>query len=178
MRGHTRQPAMRARLLLLPCSALAALACAHTPQGPLPGASDSWRENTARPPAAKSEAPTWSRYAELRSGPPLNAQPFPTQGHRPALEVDIVVSAEARASYTNLVTDSALPDGALVAELAHDASNPNAHAWIMTKRAGEWSYLELDAGGRVLEEGRLVRCEGCHALAPADHLFGLPRAAP
>ena len=175
MRRLARQPAMRARFLLLLYSTLAVLGCAPPPQGPLPGASDAWRENT---PPTKTPAPpprTWARFDEVRSWPPLDAQPFQTQGHQPTLDVDVAVSETARATYTSLVTDSVLPDGALLAELAHDLRQPTSRAWLMTKQKGEWSYLELDGQGHVLDEGRLARCEGCHALAPADHVFGLPR---
>jgi hypothetical protein len=158
------------------CLALLHLACARPAEGPLPGASDAWRQKQPRTAAKpEPEAPVWSSQAEVRSWPPLNEQPFLSRGHLPAVEVDVVASAASRDAYLALVTDSVLPQGTLIAERAHDLAAANAHQLVMQKRADGWSYLDLDARGRVLAEGRLARCEGCHALAPADHAFGLPR---
>jgi hypothetical protein len=47
----------------------------------------------------------------------------------------------------------------------------------MRKAGGSWSFFELDAHGGVLASGPLSLCAGCHAQAPADYVFGLPREA-
>jgi hypothetical protein len=45
----------------------------------------------------------------------------------------------------------------------------------MRKAGGSWAYFELDAQGGVVSSGALTLCAGCHAEAPADGVFGLPR---
>ena len=82
------------------------------------------------------------------------------------------VNALARPAYTALVTDSVFPDGSVLAELAHGTSG---QGYVMRKSAGTWSYFELDSRGALLASGALPLCSGCHAQAPADCVFGLPR---
>jgi hypothetical protein len=82
------------------------------------------------------------------------------------------VNDVARSAYTALVTDSVFPDGSVLAQLAHGALG---NGYVMRKSAGAWSYFELDAQGTLLASGALLLCAGCHAQAPADHVFGLPR---
>ena len=78
----------------------------------------------------------------------------------------------ARPAYTALVTDTVFPDGSVLAELAHGTSG---QGYVMRKSAGTWSYFELDSRGALLASGALPLCSGCHAQAPADCVFGLPR---
>ncbi len=105
--------------------------------------------------------------------PSVNAAPFTARGHRPEQQVDVRVNDLARADYAALVTDTVFPDGSLLAELSHNASGTG---YVMRKSAGIWSYFELDAQGVVLASGALALCAGCHVQAPADGVFGLPRA--
>ena len=159
-------------LILAPLS----LACTHAPEGPLAGASDAWQKNSETHPAPPAQAPAvWREYAELAKWPPINSAPFASRGHVLGAQVNVVVNAANGTAYQALVADSVLPEGALLGELPSDASAPGARAFAMQKRTDGWSYLELDGQGHILAEGHLARCEGCHALAPSDHLFGLPR---
>lgn len=86
---------------------------------------------------------------------------------------DVRVNDAASSSYRALVTDTVFPDGAVLVELARTGTG---HGYAMRKMSGNWSYFELDAQGAVLASGSLTLCAGCHAQAPADHVFGLPRA--
>ena len=99
--------------------------------------------------------------------------PFNSRGHQPEQQVDIRVNDVARANYVALVTDTVFPDGSLLAELSHSGSG---NSYIMRKIAGVWSYLELDPTGAVLASGAPPLCAACHAQAPADFVFGLPRS--
>ena len=49
------------------------------------------------------------------------------------------------------------------------------NGFVMRKDAGHWSYFELDSRGALLFSGEPPLCVGCHAQAPADRVFGLPR---
>jgi len=103
---------------------------------------------------------------------PVTSAPFTTRGHLPAASVDVRANDTARAHYISLVADTVFPDGAMLAELSRNAAD---NGYVMRKDAGVWSYFELDAGGTVLASGALPLCVGCHAQAPSDHIFGLPR---
>ena len=156
-----------------------AIACAETTQGPLAGASDAWQsapEPTPPTPTASAAGPTphaaWAGYADVLHLPAVTSAPFTSQGHQPAQQVDVRVNDVARATYSALVTDSVFPDGSVLAELAHGAAG---NGYVMRKSAGVWSYFELDPQGTLLAGGALPLCAGCHAQAPADQVFGLPR---
>jgi len=151
------------------------VACAETAQGPLAGASDAWAsapEPTSASSARASTPPTeWEGYAELLRLPLATSAPFTSRGHLPAQPVDVRVNDVARATYAALVADTVFPDGSVLAELSRSHSN----GYVMRKSAGVWSYFELDAQGTLLAGGALPLCVGCHAQAPSDHVFGLPR---
>ena len=153
----------------------ACVACTPVERGPFAGASDSWKN--AAPPAASSAAPppvAWASYAEAQSWPPANSAPFPSRGHEPAQQVDVRANELARPSYAALVTDTVFPDGSVLLEQAHSSST-SGFSYAMRKEAGQWGFFQLDAHGGVLASGTLTLCAGCHAQAPADHVFGLPR---
>jgi hypothetical protein len=87
------------------------------------------------------------------------------------------VSPNARDAYAALVTDTKLPDTALIA-LFHQ-SRDGAQAgdiFVMEKRGQSWRFLALDASGTPA--GSTAACGRCHAAGVADSLFGLPRAQP
>jgi hypothetical protein len=105
--------------------------------------------------------------------PSVTAQAFTSRGHLPQQSVDVRANDVARAQYAALVTDTVFPDGSVLAELARGASG---QGFVMRKEAGQWSYFELDSRGALLAGGALAWCAGCHAQAPSDHVFGLPRA--
>ena len=86
--------------------------------------------------------------------------------------MDVRVSPESRATYSALVADSVFPEGSVLTELSHAG---DGRGYGMRKAAGNWSFFELDANGGVTASGALALCAGCHAQAPADGAFGLPR---
>lgn len=116
----------------------------------------------------------WDVYLEALRWPVTNGEPFTSHGHQPEQLVDVRVNDAARPAYLSLVTDSAFPDGAVLVEVSR-VLTPNSRSFAMRKVGGQWSYFQLDAGGGLLESGNLSLCAGCHAQAPADHVFGLPR---
>ena len=128
-----------------------------------------------------TEAPRerWSRFGELQGLSPASETPFPTRGHlvKPSYAV-VRVSAEARASYLSLVTDSVLPERSLVAMFHQSADGAQkGPIYVMEKQASEWSFLALDPEGHPTVENLAV-CTLCHRGGVADHLFGLPRSLP
>lgn len=158
------------------CWALCVVCAQCTPveRGPVAGASDSWKN--AGPRAVSSATPepaVWQRYAEAQGWPAANSAPFPSRGHQPEQQVDVRVNDVARSSYVALVTDTVFPEGSLLFEQAH---GHEGLGYAMHKAGGRWSFIQLDARGAVLASGALAVCAGCHAQAPADQVFGLPRA--
>jgi hypothetical protein len=155
-----------------------ASACASPPLGSLAGASDAWSKI---PEASAPRAPAivtnrvWESYADAQHWPAANREPFTARGHQPEQLVDVRSNDTARSAYETLVTDTVFPDGSILAEVPHSPLG-TGNGFAMRKNAGAWRYFQLDGSGRVLASGALALCEGCHAQAPADHVFGLPRA--
>ena len=154
------------------------IACAEAAHGPLAGASDAWASAPEPTSASTSNAPNtpnaqWDGYTDVLRLPLVTSAPFTSRGHLPAQPVDVRANEAARAPYAALVSDSVFPDGSVLAELPHNASS---NGYLMRKSAGVWSYSELDSRGTLLASGALPLCAGCHAQAPADHVYGLPRA--
>jgi hypothetical protein len=129
--------------------------------------------------AAHEEAPRerWSRFDEIKSYEPVNATPFSTRGHlvKPSHAV-VRVSPEAREQYLGLVTDSVLPDGAVIA-MFHQSRDgaTGGPVYVMEKKASAWTFVALDPDGAVTSENLNV-CALCHRGGVADQLFGLPRS--
>ena len=166
---------MRAACALLYSLALAlSVACAETAQAPFAGASDAWSSapEPTSPPLAEASQLAWEGYAEVLRMPNVTSQPFTSRGHVPQQSVDVRANDVARTHYATLVTDTLFPDGSVLAELAHGATG---NGFVMRKDAGHWSYFELDSRGASLVNGALAWCASCHAQAPSDHVFGLPR---
>lgn len=161
---------------------LLSLGCAESAQsGPFAGASDAWEQETRHEPRPSADAPTvpgsasQDLYTAMQHWPAANAAPFVSQGHEPEQLVDVRVNDLARPLYAVLVADTRFPDGAALAELPRDGRGPT---YLMRKSAGTWSYSQLDPRGRVLAQGAaLPWCARCHAQAPGDQVFGLPRLA-
>jgi hypothetical protein len=151
------------------------VACSRPAQGPLPGASDAWAKPSEAQRPLAPPPPTWDAYASVKQWSAVNTAPFTSRGHQPERQVDVRVSPESRATYTELVADSVFPDGSVLAELSHSG---DGRGYGMRKVGGSWSFFELDAQGGVLASGALALCAGCHAQAPADSVFGLPREVP
>ena len=74
-----------------------------------------------------------------------------------------------------LVVDTVFPNGSVLLQQAHPGRTGGL-GYAMVKEDGHWSYIQLNAKGAVLESGALAFCAGCHAQAPADYVFGLPRS--
>jgi hypothetical protein len=148
--------------------------CTATERGPFAGASDSWNNAGARAASSPTQLSVlWQPYAEAQGWPTANGAPFNSRGHEPEQQVDVRVNEVARSSYAALVTDTVFPEGSLLLEQAH---RHDGLGYAMHKRGGQWSFIQLDARGAVLASGALAVCAGCHAQAPADQVFGLPRA--
>jgi hypothetical protein len=90
--------------------------------------------------------------------------------------MEIRVSPDSREAYRALRPGVTLPDGTVVAALHRDVDSTRpGPVYVMEKQNGSWSFQVLGADGRPAEHGPLTLCARCHAEAPADMLFGLPR---
>jgi len=149
-------------------------ACAPAARSPLAGASDAWKKSADTKQTSAPAAPAWESYAEVKQWPALNAAPFISHGHQPEQSVDVHVNPESRELYQALVPDSVFPDGSVLAELPR---GPDGRGYGMRKVDGAWRFFELNGDGGLISSGALSLCAGCHAQAPADGVFGLPRPA-
>lgn len=162
---------LRAATVPLVWSACAVLACAGNPP---PEVADDPADTHAAAPRRAS--PRWSRFDEVAAWPAINPAPLPSNGHGTANTlVSIRVSADVADSYRGLRPGLVLPTGTIVAAFHTDAKTGSpGPVFVMERQADRWKYSALDADGRATEHG-LSLCERCHAEAPTNGLFGLPR---
>jgi len=85
------------------------------------------------------------------------------------------VSPDARERYAALLPVTTLPEGAVVTAFhQHVDTGKPGPIYVMEKRPSAWFFQALDADGRPVEH-TVELCQRCHAEAPADSLFGLPK---
>ena len=127
--------------------------------------------------ASSSAKPTWSHLKALDGFEKANARRFPSAGHFfGRYDADIVVSDGALAAYRAIGPGRSLPVGTIVAKVHRVAGAEDAGPILaMEKLTGGWSYVDMDEQGRVLRQGRLAPCIGCHEqVSSQDELFGVP----
>ncbi len=150
---------------------LAGCGSAHAPHAP---------ERAKAPASAKSVDPPrqpWPEFAEVSAWPVLNTSVFRSRGHlvRPEF-VDVRISAEARAAYVALVTDTVLPDSTTVALFFTDEPRRRpGPIFVMQKVSKSWRFFATDERGGIVPQQDPGACARCHRGATADSLFGLPR---
>jgi hypothetical protein len=167
--------ALRARPVV---AVLGLAACAVSPE-----AATRARSNTPRTPTTEKAvegAHVWPAFAAFRTWPPLVSEPFPSRGHDPPRWLsDPRVAPGSTEVYRAAVPGTRFPAGFTVGVLHIERDSGAEHSlFAMEKRSdGRWDYVVADRSGVIRERGRLALCERCHAEAPSDGLFGLPRLA-
>ena len=172
-------PVVRVRRTLLATvlAALGFVSACRTPQPEL-----QLNQPFGTPPVASASASStpkalWSHLEAMRGFEKANRRRFSSAGHFfGRYDADIVVSDDALVAYRAIGPGRSLPIGAIVAKVHHVAGAEDAGPILaMEKHETGWAYLDLDAEGRVLREGRLDPCLGCHVqVAAQDELFGVP----
>jgi hypothetical protein len=163
-----------ATAILLCSSFVAATACsARQPREPAPAPQP-------RPTAAVEKPPAkpWSRYAEVAAWPPVDTEPFPSQGHGAhRYLIDVRVSPDGVDAYRALLPSTRFPPGTITAAFHKDATTGKpGPIYVMEKREDGWRYAVYGPDGSAVEHGLLELCERCHAESRSDSLFGLPHA--
>lgn len=127
--------------------------------------------------APEAPPPPWAHFDEIASVRALNARPFLQRGHDPPRGfADVRANAIAEGPYLELVSDTELPEGSILALFFCDETRSTERGvYVMHKRASGWNYLALDSQGRPDPRIDVSACPLCHDGAPADNLFGLPR---
>jgi hypothetical protein len=116
-------------------------------------------------------------FARSKDWPLASEAAVPSAHLGRAQRAQVRVNPEASEAYRALVADTAFADGTLLVEFLSDAkTGESGPVFALERRAGSWTFWELDAQGRVQEAGALPFCAGCHAGAPAAPVFGLPRS--
>jgi hypothetical protein len=134
-------------------------------------------EPASRPEAPAKASPVADWFARSKDWPLASERPLPSAHLGRAHRAQIRVNPEASEAYRTLVADTAFADGTLLVEFLSDANTgANGPVFALERRAGAWTFWQLDAEGRVQETGALPFCAGCHAGAPAAPVFGLPRS--
>jgi hypothetical protein len=154
---------------------LALASCSSAPPRTPVGMSDAPPE-AATPVTISAPRPVWADFAAARAWPEA-APALPALAHRrDGTLIHVRVEASALEAYRALATDAPMPEGARVAAFHETPSGEFLGGYVLEKRAGVWSATELDArGAQVRNDG--AACLRCHALAPADHLFGVTSRA-
>jgi hypothetical protein len=119
----------------------------------------------------------WELFETVKSWPVVNHEPFASPDHaRGCCRARVRVSPASRESYLELVPDSRLEPGTVVASFLHDAATDRLRVvFAMQKDEDGWQYLSVRSDGTLLAAGAVPECVRCHAEAVADSLFGLPR---
>ncbi|HYQ16215.1 MAG TPA: hypothetical protein VEQ58_10675 [Polyangiaceae bacterium] len=153
------------------------IGCGSTPPQTPIGMSDAVAEQqpSSAPSSSARRAQPWADFAAARAWPEA-APPAPALVHRrDGALVHVRVEPAALAGYQALSVGSPMADGARVIAWHETIGGDLLGGYLLEKRAGTWSALELDARG-VIVPGDHAACMRCHDMAPADHLFG-PRSA-
>ncbi|MBX3184689.1 MAG: hypothetical protein KIT72_05210 [Polyangiaceae bacterium] len=110
------------------------------------------------------------------TSPGADASRFPSLGHDLGrYQYSVHLAPNLVEAYQQLVVATELPLGAEVLMRHFDAkSGDSGPLYVMRKEARGWSYAILSNTGDVLPADTRA-CAQCHAAAPTDHLFGLPR---
>lgn len=153
------------RPFLIGVSVTVALGCAAAPRTAAPA--------PVPRPVAPPRVP-WARFAEVSAWPASDSA-FANRGHRGAGKLALVrVSPEARGAYAELVMDSVMPEGSVVALFHQNPGGASGPVFVMEKRNATWTYIAFAPDGVLA--GTTSHCAGCHAAGVGDSLFGLPRA--
>jgi hypothetical protein len=139
--------------------------------------SDIVPEHDAPPLVVAPPRAPWPEFAAARTWPEASP-PSVALGHRrDGTLVHVRVEPSALAAYRELSAASAMPDGARVVAWHEAAGGALLGGYVLEKRAGAWSALELDGTGSVVPSDH-ASCLRCHDMAPTDHLFGVRAAEP
>jgi hypothetical protein len=131
-----------------------------------------------REPSAPPAAPRvrWADYAAAQAWPEAGPPSTALEHRRDGSLIQVRVEPSALVAYRALTVETPMPEGARVLALLESPRGRLVGSYLLEKRAGSWTATELDAEGGVVPGDR-SDCLRCHALAPTDHLFGLPRPA-
>lgn len=137
------------------------------------------------PKPAASAAPKprerWDALASLASL--RRALPRAPSQHFAGAHDGEVLANEAAAAYPSLGPSRALGPGAMLVEVHRARGRDDVVAYlVMTKRppgsdpaTGDWEFAVVSPAGEIEARGALPTCARCHADAPHDRTFGLPR---
>jgi hypothetical protein len=126
---------------------------------------------------APTPASLWPDFAAALAWPEA-APPVRALAHRrDGTLIRVRVEPSALLAYRALSAEAPMPDGARVIAWHEATTGQLLGGYLLQKRAGAWSALELDARG-ALVPGDHGACVRCHDMAPTDHLFGLRSATP
>lgn len=136
--------------------------------------------STAEPdhePSAPPEAPhlRWPDYAAAQAWPEAGPPSTALEHRRDGSLIQVRVEPSALGAYRDLTVETPMPEGARIFASIKSPRGAPLGSYLLEKRGGSWTATELDAEGGVVPGDR-ADCLRCHALAPTDHLFGLPRA--
>ncbi len=162
-------------------AAIASCGAPPSAEGPAEVSSAPYGASQREPATAPKAPERWSSWEALSSWPAV-ARPgadlsrFPSLGHDLGrYQYSVHLAPNLVETYQQLVVTTELPLGTEVLMRHFDAkSGDPGPLYVMRKEARGWSYAILSNTGDVLPTDTSA-CAQCHAAAPTDHLFGLPR---
>lgn len=124
-------------------------------------------------PAAPSPVP-----ADFRERFARVADRAPSHGHADRFDAVVWTNDVGRAAWD---ASGDFADGAMLVEEAIEKTAKGDRAaglLVMEKHAGTWRFVVVEPGGGVAKDSQEKACAECHAQAPRDFVFRLPRDAP
>ena len=119
----------------------------------------------------------WPDFAAARAWPEAAPAVTALVHRRDGTLVRVRVEPPALEAYLALTRHSPMPERARIAAFHESPAGQLLGVYVLEKRAGAWTALELDAAGaRLPNDGSA--CLRCHDLAPTDHLFGITSRTP
>lgn len=156
--------------------ALLTSACAASVRGTPIGMSDAVPDAPA-PLEAPAPRAVWPDFAAARAWPEAAPASVALAHRRDGTLIHVRVEPAFLAAYRELAAEAGMPEGARVVAWHEAPSGALLGGYLLAKRSGAWTALELDANGGEVGGDR-SRCVRCHDMAATDHLFGSPSAPP
>lgn len=124
-------------------------------------------------PSNEKSAPTpiWPDFQAALDWPEAAPAARALAHRRDGTLIRVRVEPSALPAYQALAIEAPMPDGARIMAWHETAAGELLGGYLLEKRQGTWSALEVDARGALIA-GDHAACVRCHDMAPTDHLFG------
>lgn len=139
--------------------------------------SDAAPEQAVAAKAAPAPRVAWPEFAAARAWPEGAPSHVALAHHRDGTRIHVLVEPAALPAYRALAVEAPMPEGARVVAWHESPAGALLDGYLLHKSGGIWAARVISAEG-ALPSADTAPCLRCHDMAPTDHLFGPPGAAP